>query len=242
MMMRGVARGFTLLELLVAIAIFSLVAVMAYSGLNAVVRQSTALEENERALLRFQAGLRQLQADLFQVVDRPVRDDRGDSLPALAGGVDASRPLQFTRLGLPNPTGEPRPTLEHVLWVREEDRLLRLGWSPVDGRTFARADSADSRQILLEGVEELELVFYDDRNADSPVWPPANRPDARLPRAVELRLTLAGHPPLRLTFDLPAEWPRAAGDEADENGGDETGNESEVGGPARSDREFAGGT
>ncbi|MGC9456358.1 MAG: type II secretion system minor pseudopilin GspJ [Halothiobacillaceae bacterium] len=222
-------RGFTLLELLVAIAIFALVAVMAYGGLNAVMRQSTTLAENERELRRAQAGLRQIQADLFQIIDRPLRDDRGDEVPVLAGGVDAALPLQFTRIGQPNPTDAVRSALERVLWVREEDRLVRFGWSPVDGRPFARLASADSRQVLLEGIETLELLFYDDRNVDSPVWPPANRPDARLPRAIELRLTLKGEPPLRLTFDLPAEWPEAETDddgESDNNPDDSDANDA----------------
>ncbi|HHO70260.1 MAG TPA: prepilin-type N-terminal cleavage/methylation domain-containing protein, partial [Halothiobacillus sp.] len=48
--------GFTLLELMVAIAIFSLIAVMAYGGLNAVTKQSTILAEQELEIRRIQGG------------------------------------------------------------------------------------------------------------------------------------------------------------------------------------------
>jgi len=194
--------GFTLLELMVAIAIFSLIAVMAYGGLNAVTKQSTILAEQELEIRRIQGGFRQIEADLFQIINRPVRDELGNDLHALAGGIDATLPLVFTRLGLPNPLNARRANLERIHWLLEDNQLIRLGWSPVDGRSYSRPETADSRQVLLENVEAFSIEFFDAANESSPTWPPANQPQAQLPRAIVLTVSLRNRPTIRLTFDV----------------------------------------
>ena len=70
-------RGFTLLELLVALAIFALVSVMAYGGLASVLDQQFATDEIAGQLARLQKTYLLLQRDFEQLVPRPVRDEYG---------------------------------------------------------------------------------------------------------------------------------------------------------------------
>lgn len=196
--------GFTLLELLVAIAIFALVAVMAYGGLNTVIRQSGIVQDATEKLGVRQHGLLQLQQDLTLAVDRPVRDALGGQVPAfLGGGVDL---LSLTRLGVANPWGEPRAQLARVFWRLTGDQLERAELMPVDGTV---SDSAHPLvwHPLLSGVEHLRVVFYNAQNQAFETWPPPNQPDAGLPKATEVDFTLSHMPPLRLTIAQVASWP-----------------------------------
>lgn len=196
--------GFTLLELLVAIAIFALVAVMAYGGLNAVIRQSDIVQDATAKLAFQQQGIRQLQQDLTFAVDRPVRDALGGPVPAfVGGGVDL---LSLTRLGVANPWGKPRAQLARVFWRLTAGQLQRATLMPVDG---TENDSARPLvwQTVLRGVTALQLKFFADTNQAFEVWPPPNQPDAGLPKATEIELTLSHMPALRMTVAQVAAWP-----------------------------------
>lgn len=196
--------GFTLLELLVAIAIFALVAVMAYGGLNTVIRQGGIVQAETKELTLRQRGILTLRQDLAFAVDRSVRDALGGRVPAfLGGGVDL---LSLTRLGAANPWGKPESQMARVFWRLTGDRLERAELMPVDGTV---SDSAHplAWRTLLKGVERLKLTFYDANNQAFEVWPPPNQPNAGLPKATEVDITLAQMPPLRLTVAQVADWP-----------------------------------
>lgn len=193
------ASGFTLLELMVAIAIFAFVGVMAYGGLNALLRQSDGLEASSRRLGEIQVALRVLGDDMFMLAPRPVRDALGGELPALSGGLDRDLPLAYTRFGSPNPLEQPRSGFERVVWRLDGERLLRGAWNPPDGRDPLQPDTA---RRVLDGVQALELRFIGEDDEPVAVWPPADgRPEA-LPKAVELRLLLRGVGEIQRLFPL----------------------------------------
>ncbi|WJW75225.1 type II secretion system minor pseudopilin GspJ [Thiohalobacter sp. IOR34] len=193
-------RGFTLLELLVAMAIFALLAMLAYGGLNNVLMTRAGVEAQAEALKRLQLGYRWLQRDLEQAVLRPVRDSLGDSRPALLAGGSFGTLLALTREGWSNPAGQPRSHLQRVVYRLEEDRLLRAYWPALD-----RAPGAEPLEaVLLEGVSRVELRFLDPAGEWRPQWPPANQQgEAGLPRAVELIVETDAWGALRWLFRLP---------------------------------------
>lgn len=196
--------GFTLLELLVAIAIFALVAVMAYGGLNTVIQQSGIVQAETNRLTVRQQGLRVLRQDLAFAIDRPVRDALGGVVPPFQGGGNTL--LSLTRMGAENPWGTPRSQMARVFWRLSGDTLERAELMPVDG---TMNDSAHPLvwQPLLNGVEHLKLTFYDANNQAFEIWPPPNQPDAGLPKATAVDIALAQMPPLRLTIEQVVDWP-----------------------------------
>ena len=90
-------RGFTLVEVPIAMAITALVAVMAYSGLSAA---AGCRESSRRGIAPHNVSrLWVYSRDLRQVVNRPVVDEFGQLSPAPSGGELARTMLIVTRAG-----------------------------------------------------------------------------------------------------------------------------------------------
>jgi len=75
--------GFTLLEVLMAIAIFALVATAAFSMLQQTLKSGEHFDLKASQLAELQRTHRLLQQDIKQVIARPVRDQFGELLPAV---------------------------------------------------------------------------------------------------------------------------------------------------------------
>lgn len=197
------ARGFTLLELIVVLAIFGVLSVMAYGGLTGVLNaRERVLQSLERTTALQKAYVR-LRNDLQQLRARPSRDPYGESQPALALMPDGS--LEFTRSGWRNPLALPRSALERVSYRLDADgRLLRTSWRAVD-----RAQNAPvAESVVLDRVEDLRWRFLQGTEWRE-AWP---APDAAgpaglaaVPRAVEVALTLEDLGEVRLLFSATNE-------------------------------------
>lgn len=199
------ARGFTLLELLIALSIFAVMAAMAYGGLSSVIEARTQVDARLERTQRLQQSVHRLQSDLEQTAARGVRDGFGDPRPALATEPDAG--LSFTRHGWRNPLNEPRSHLQRVRYrLDEEGRLIRHHWRVLD----RAQDSAPVETVLLEDVQRMEWRFLDADREWRDHWPPATgaaQPstprETRLPLAAELHLTTEDRGEMRLLFAIP---------------------------------------
>ncbi len=193
--------GFTLLELLVALAIFSLIAVMAYGGLETVLKQQALTEENAESLAELQKTYLVLQRDIEQAVPRTIRDEFGDQQAPLIG----TTLFQLTRGGWNNPANQPRSTLQRVGYSLEDRQLIRYAWLVLD----RAQDSAPARQPLAADVESMQVRYLDETGNWQDQWPPvqagsnplANPTD--FPRAVEMTLEHARFGTLIWLFQLP---------------------------------------
>lgn len=193
--------GFTLLELLVAIAILSLVAVGSYRMLFDTIATRDQAMLRERGLRDLQRAQMLLQRDLLQVVQRPIRDEFGDLQPAFL--IPRENSLEFTRLGWRNPLQQARSDLVRVRYQVSNGRLLREHW-PVLDRV---RDSTPVQTVLLEKVSDFHVRARSGGNW-APAWPllgdGQRRPDAQpLPEAVELTFTLAPWGEIRRVIILP---------------------------------------
>lgn len=184
--------GFTLLELLIAIALFALLGLATYRMLEAVLRSDEVVRAQEIQLRELGRAVWRLEQDLLQAVPRPVRDGYGDEQNAFIGqlsSMEGGAALELTRSGWRNPTGLRRANLQRVRWHLAGDSLERHYWVVLD----RDVDSEPRVQRVLDEVSEWRLRYLDAQNSWHEEWPPFDfgRGDPedqarRLPVAVEV--------------------------------------------------------
>jgi general secretion pathway protein J len=204
-MKRHVAiAGFTLLELLVALGIFAVLATMAYAALNSVLTARKQVEAKSAQLSALQTALMIMERDVEQAVSRGIRDEFGDPQPALLGGGVGVTMLSLTRDGWSNPLGLPRSNLQRVAYQFNDKQLIRQSWGVLD-----RAPNTESySEILLDDVTAMDLRFLGQDGQWSGYWPPqvsGARSGAVVPppRAVEINLDVAGWGRITRLFRVP---------------------------------------
>lgn len=195
---RAPMQGFTLLELLVAVAVFAVLAAMSYGGLTSVLETGEAARAQGERLKELQLAVAWLERDISQMVDRTSRDEYGDSRPALEIAGPEGGLFAFTRAGRPNPLGDLRSSLQRVSYGLQDEALVRAGWTMVDRAPGSRA----ARATLLRGVEALELRVLDAAGQWHETWPPLTAAQG-LPAAVEITLRLEDLGEIRRLFALP---------------------------------------
>jgi len=175
-------KGFTLVEMLVALLVFSLLSAAGVAVLGFAADNRAVVRERMDEIAALQSARALIKTDLEQVADRRTRADGGSPGRVLSGGESAAAPvLAFTRRGWDNPDAAPRASLQYVEYRLAEDRLERRARPALDGATLGEP------QVLLRGVRSLEVAFY-ARGAWAPAWAPsADRP---LPQAIRLRMEL----------------------------------------------------
>lgn len=190
-MSRRQQSGFTLLELVVAVAIFAVMYTIAASGLSSALKSREGVEAQAERLAELQKGMLIFSRDVEQAVNRPIRDAYADEKAALVGNSFGSEILEFTRGGLRNPANYDRSHLQRVGYVLQEGELWRLTWSRLD----RSLDSEPRMAKLLGGVTSIELRFLGRNNQWQGYWPPPDSGDPNatpepLPRAIEINLEL----------------------------------------------------
>jgi len=210
------ARGFTLVEVLVAMAITALVAVVSYSALSAALASAERLRVSAQRAQEIGQVMAMLSRDIRQTASRTVIDEFGQRTPAVMGGELARDMLTVTRAGWHNSTGAPRGTLQRVDWWLEEETLWR-GYFPVLDITpgTERIETA-----VLDGVERFEVRFLpnvaaleinrddviDRRNWEDSWVADLSQPDQGLlpPAAVEVTMEVSGLGEVTRLYVLPA--------------------------------------
>ncbi|HVT35841.1 MAG TPA: type II secretion system minor pseudopilin GspJ [Nevskiaceae bacterium] len=200
--------GFTLLELVVAIGIFALVALMAYGGLNSVLKGRRQVEESLDRTGEFQRAYRWLRDDFQQVRTRPARDAYGDAQPALRGDHDTR--VEFTRGGWRNPAELPRPGLERVDYILQDKKLMRESFRVLDQGQDSKAVQSE----LLDQVEDMSLRYLSASREWSDTWPPPDNTGGAQqktspppPMAVEMSLRTKDWGDLRFLFRIGLDTP-----------------------------------
>ncbi|KPK39871.1 MAG: hypothetical protein AMJ69_04405 [Gammaproteobacteria bacterium SG8_47] len=194
-------RGFTLLELMVAIAVFAVMSVLAYGGLSAVTNTREHTDRETGRMAELQQAFLILQRDVQQAVERDIRDQYGDRQPAMRGTELGDVRLELSRAGYRNPAAQARAAIVRVGYRLKDETLERLSWSALD--RGIEAEPNVSR--LVEQVDALDIRYLgaDEQWVDD--WPPQQGQGAVqvLPLAVEVTLDLKDWGPIKRLFVVP---------------------------------------
>ena len=201
-------QGFTLLELVIALALFAIMSAIAYSGLNNVLTARDRTDDQANQLVRLQTAFTYIARDLSQVVKRGIRDSYGESNEPLVGRDISGYLIELTHTGWRNPIPmeeRPRSSLQRVAYKLEDEKLIRAFWPVLD----RSQDSTPIENVLLENVTKLEFGFLDSENNQKwhTSWPqPATggaKNDPTPPKAVKMTIETKVFGTIERLFVIP---------------------------------------
>ena len=181
----GTQRGFTLLEMVVAMLLLGVLSVMTFYGVQGVWRvdrDSSASGEQQRALQR---AWQLISSDMLALRPRLFADGRGGWQPAFETGTGGAL-VRFSRAAeartASNPSG-----LTRINYRLEEGQLWRDSW-PATTSAAATPDAL----LLLSGVDAVTVETLSADNRFTPNWPPLNEQltALSLPRMIRIQLLL----------------------------------------------------
>ncbi|MFN3514111.1 MAG: type II secretion system minor pseudopilin GspJ [Phenylobacterium sp.] len=189
-------KGFTLVEMLVALFVFALLAAAGVAMMGFAADNQAAVRGRMDRLADFQRARALLKADLEQAAVRRTRDPAGAAARDAFMGADpkSGALLAFVRRGWDNPDAAPRASLQYVEYRVTEGRLERRARPALDGAPLGDA------QVLVDGVETAQVEFY-AQGAWRPTWTTSG--EVALPQVVRLDLTLRSIGEVRQLFLLP---------------------------------------
>ncbi|MBB1432569.1 type II secretion system minor pseudopilin GspJ [Pseudoalteromonas sp. SG43-4] len=209
-------RGFTLLEVMVALGILAFVIIATHQILETTTRAKDASDEKIAELNGLQTTFRLMDQDFSQMTKRAVRNESGDVQEQylLAGRYVLESQydgIAFVRDGWINPINLlPRSELQAVGYRVIDDNLERVYRVYVD-----QLDNLEPRvQRVLENVEELKFEFLDDKNEWQEQWE-----IKALPKAVAVTLQQIEAEPIRRVFLVPGQGKVVATQSTDVNNG-----------------------
>ncbi|UFZ84954.1 type II secretion system minor pseudopilin GspJ (plasmid) [Escherichia coli] len=173
-------KGFTLLEMLLALAVFAALSISAFQVLQGGIRAHELSRDKVQRLAEL--GISQMERDLTQMLPRHSRGNEGLLLaaPHLLKSDDWG--ISFTRNSWLNPAGMlPRPELQWVGYRLRQQKLERLSYFHVDHPSGVSPDV----RVMLDGVHAFRLRFF--VNGD---WQARWDSTGILPQAVEVTLVM----------------------------------------------------
>jgi len=183
-------RGFTLIEILLAVMIFAMLMLATFQLFDSVLKTNERSETQFVQQNQLNIGWSIILQDLLQMRSRTHRDIQGD----LRSAYETTQEYHaiFTRGGLPPITGVTPGGMQLVAYEfdKEKNQINRLTWPALD----LANDSEPFVQPLVANVKEFTIEHLTKDNDWSEVWPPTDSGasstvvTAELPRM--LRITI----------------------------------------------------
>lgn len=209
-------HGFTLLEVLIALSIFSLIGLAAYRMLDIVILSQSKVTAHQQQIRTLERAMHIISHDFSQLVARPVRDNYGETLAPLATDQDSFL-VEFTRQGWRNPLQLPRSQLQRVAYelgsepvstnsqyqqpINRAVHLLRHYWTVLD----RAQESTPHTQVLIRNIDDLQLLYMDHEGEWQSEWPQdplTSNASKTLPRAVMLKINSQSMGSIERTYQL----------------------------------------
>lgn len=194
--------GFTLVELLVALAIFAIMSGFAYRALTGMLESREALAKESRKWRDIALFVGRVERDLAAVLPRRATGASGTLLAPLSSAVDATpgpAGLALSRSGNML-SGDAAAAPQRVAYRLKDGRVERLAWAGIDA---APRDEPAGTPILSDAAA-LAFRFLDPKSTEWRAdWGLPGNAEEKLPAAVEMTLTLASGERIVRLFDLP---------------------------------------
>ncbi|GAB5488184.1 MAG: type II secretion system minor pseudopilin GspJ [Parasphingorhabdus sp.] len=183
---RPTDSGFTLIEMMVALLIFSMLSVAGVILLRGAVDSNEVTTENLSEMAEMQRFVSLMESDLSQSIARTYRDQNGERVASFSGQVSDQSDafLTFVSGGHSNINDAPRSNLQRVEYRIKDQAVERSFYDKTDGGSISEPSK------MLTGISNLVIRYRNKSGLWSEDWQSERLTD--LPRAVELRFTHGG--------------------------------------------------
>ncbi len=195
--------GFTLIEILVAMAVFAILSALSYGTLSQTLNGAGILSARMDRLQAIRRTMQIVSRDFLQLAPRPIRDELGDGFAAaLSTDFGSGFAVQLTRGGWANPMAIPRGTQQRAAYRLEDGELIRYHWNVLDHTLSNEVVEV----LLLDGVESVAFLFMQANGEWTEQWPPLGGDGGAglrsRPRAVQVVLNLVEEGELRRVIEV----------------------------------------
>lgn len=168
--------GFSLLELVVVVAIFSLVAVMSVQALKGTLRSQQFLGSKSDDNFDLTLALARLRLDLESAVPLKFRDANGVEQPALVIDQEAGQ-MKMSVAGMTRFNNEPAAGLGRIEWRLDaaNGQIMRRYWPTL---IPGRAEAAGAEVTVMDDVRDLDIWTFSTESGWVTGWLASNNPDA----------------------------------------------------------------
>ena len=175
---QGDNKGFTLIEIMVAVALLAIISVLVFSSINSSFKSYEILAQRSKSQSEFARVFSVINDDLINIVPRPIRRGENQREGAFVFDGDTSEYLvEFTRGGssIIDEDAEtlremnidnPQTGLSRVGYKFAEETLYRYEWAILD-RDRGTDIPEDYESVLLEEVSDVQVLVYSARRDGS---------------------------------------------------------------------------
>lgn len=193
--------GFTLLEVMLALLIFAIIAMITTLVLHSVMNARKSSEHYANRLAKLQVAVTLIEQDFSQIINRPIVLSGDIRQAAVLGNVQQ---IEFTRTAYPNPFAKIKQSnLQRVRYQFKNQQLFRQTWARLDRLN----NQTNTNTLLLNGVSNFSLKYLTQQNTFVNYWPlkqyTSSKADA-LPKAIQIQFDLKNWGSFNLTIPIPA--------------------------------------
>jgi len=197
--MRIKSSGFTLLEILIALFVFTILSFMMTGALHTVINAQAGAEQNAERARGLQIALVRMSRDISQIINRPVKTTTGKDVPAFVGAPEG---FAYTYLGDDHAGDEKKSALKRAQYIYKDGELWRMTWAVLD-QTEKSPEPVERR--IQSHLSAASFEYLDDKNKFQKNWPAAGRRGGPLPKAIRISLTIKNWGTVKQLYVIPAE-------------------------------------
>lgn len=194
-------RGFTLIEILIALVVFAILAGITSSAMYYAFNTKARVNQQADRLNMLQLAVILLERDTTQAISRSIR---GNEMHQFSAFIGQSQYFEFTRLGIENPySQEKRSNMQRIAYVCRDNQLIRRRWPVLDTTNRDRYED----KVILDNLTACRFAYLNQSLQVLPEWREnalqQNQRAEPLPKAVQLNMTLRDWDKMSLLFTIP---------------------------------------
>ena len=163
----NISKGFTLIEILVALLAASIISIMSFDFLSNSVFLKERIDFSIKKDSQHINTINTIRLDLMQAVPFVMKDDNGRVLNTSFIGNDSKEIMTFVSLSTSDHF-QSMSKLRRVIYLYEDNQIIRI-------TTLSNNRNVEiSRKTLITDINNLKIYFADELDIKDSYWPNLN--------------------------------------------------------------------